>query len=204
MTENIDWTEVESRINQYFTDRVRTHGMTVRALDWGSEASQVKRFEIISKFIEDTSFSLLDVGCGFGQLADYLQMEGRSVEYVGVDLTTETIALARKRRPDLDFRVGSIINNRKIGKYDYVVASGIFYKLGSDAYPLMGKLINSMFAIVRKKLIFNSLSSWAADSIGDEFRSDPVMILQLCTKLSKNIALRHDYLTNDYTIAIGR
>ena len=47
--------------------------------------------------------SVLDVGCGFGQLTDYLRAHGRAA--VGVDLLAPCIEAGRKRYPLADLRV---------------------------------------------------------------------------------------------------
>jgi len=49
--------------------------------------------------------SVLDVGCGFGQLTDYLRRQGRAA--VGVDLLAPCIEAGRKRFPAADLRIAA-------------------------------------------------------------------------------------------------
>ena len=41
-------------------------------------------------------FSLLDYGCGYGALDDYLERRGFHADYVGYDIVEEAVELARK------------------------------------------------------------------------------------------------------------
>ncbi|MBK8618373.1 MAG: methyltransferase domain-containing protein [Anaerolineales bacterium] len=66
-------------------------------MDCNGEESQDIRFDQILKVIEgDTPFSLLDYGCGYGALADYIETKGFSAEYIGFDILESAIETARK------------------------------------------------------------------------------------------------------------
>jgi ubiquinone/menaquinone biosynthesis C-methylase UbiE len=49
--------------------------------------------------------SVLDVGCGFGQLTDYLRRRG--LRATGVDLLPECVAAGKERFPEADLRVAA-------------------------------------------------------------------------------------------------
>jgi trans-aconitate methyltransferase len=48
--------------------------------------------------------TILDLGCGTGDLAHEIAKSGASV--IGIDLSAEMVAAARAKYPDIDFRVG--------------------------------------------------------------------------------------------------
>ena len=56
----------------------------------------------IARWVEG---SVLDVGCGFGQLTDYLRRQGH--EAVGVDLLAPCVEAGRARFPQADLRVAT-------------------------------------------------------------------------------------------------
>lgn len=56
---------------------------------------------------ESGNLAVLDAGCGPGQDTDLLARAG--LEASGVDLSPAMVALARERRPDLRFDVGSLL-----------------------------------------------------------------------------------------------
>jgi ubiquinone/menaquinone biosynthesis C-methylase UbiE len=68
---------------------------------------------------------VLDLGCGPGHVARYLHQ--RDVEVVGVDLSPGMIETARRRTPDVDFRVGDMLS---LDLTDASAAGGVaFYSL---------------------------------------------------------------------------
>ena len=51
--------------------------------------------------------AIADIGCGPGHVAEYLH--GLGAQVIGVDLSPEMVAVARKRAPDIPFKVGSML-----------------------------------------------------------------------------------------------
>ena len=62
---------------------------------------------VIDAFGEMAGGPVADVGCGTGVVTGMMRDAG--VDAFGIDLSPELISLARKRRPDIDFRVGSML-----------------------------------------------------------------------------------------------
>ena len=63
---------------------------------------------LLNRFAEDTRGRGLvaDVGCGPGHVSRYLQEQGVTV--VGIDLSAEMVAVARRLNPGLSFQVGDM------------------------------------------------------------------------------------------------
>jgi len=63
---------------------------------------------LLNRFAEATrgNGSVVDLGCGPGQIAKYLRDQGVSV--IGVDLSAEMIKVAGSLSPGIDFRVGDM------------------------------------------------------------------------------------------------
>ena len=63
---------------------------------------------LLNRFAEATrgNGSVVDLGCGPGQIAKYLREQGVSV--IGVDLSAEMIKVAGSLSPGIDFRVGDM------------------------------------------------------------------------------------------------
>ena len=80
---------------------------------------------IIRRFAAGSGDRILDLGCGTGVLASMFPPTG----YVGVDLDTEAVAYARKRRPSRRFEVGDVTSFRSPGTYDLVLVIGILHHL---------------------------------------------------------------------------
>ena len=55
---------------------------------------------------------ILDLGCGTGDLTDFIRRSGADV--LGVDAAPEMIAAARSKFPDLNFILGDILTLEKV------------------------------------------------------------------------------------------
>jgi len=71
----------------------------------------------------------IDVGCGVGHFSNFLHSQG--LEVLGVDAREENIEEARRRYPDIEFRVVNAEDPdmRKLGTFDFVLCLGLLYHL---------------------------------------------------------------------------
>jgi SAM-dependent methyltransferase len=192
-------TKAFNRIGQYYDRLVERYGHDHRACDYGRAESQRLKFEILSGVTPLNGKSVLDVGCGFADFSDYLNVCSAGINYVGLDLSAEMVRAARELHPNLDIRQMNILEEDP-GRFDVVTANGIFYLLGTDAQPLMRALIERMFECANEALAFNSLSGLASQKETGEFYADPGEVLNFCLTLSPRAVLRNDYLRHDFTI----
>lgn len=186
----------------YYTSLVAKHGISVKSLDWGSTESQQLRFAVLADVGNVNGVSILDVGCGLGDLWGWLKKSGKSAHYTGLDITSQMVKLAEERFPDAVFKLGNLLEfaDEFIGKYDYVMASGIFAHMESSSFLFMQKMIARMFDICNKAVAFNSLSMWAPQKDVGEYCADPLEVLKYCKELTPWVVLRHDYHPRDFTI----
>lgn len=78
------------------------------------QAIEAKHREILTRHIKPCD-SVLDAGCAWGRLLDLLPDHWKGTGgYLGVDLSPDFIALARKEHPDYVFRISDLraIDNR--------------------------------------------------------------------------------------------
>ena len=64
----------------------------------------------------------LDAGCGFGRIA--IELDRRGVDVVGVDLDEDLLDRARRRAPDLDWRLGDLATFDAGRSFDLVIVAG--------------------------------------------------------------------------------
>lgn len=180
------------------------HGPGLQALDYNDAAAQLRRFEVLSEALPDAG-AVLDVGCGLADFADFLRDTDREVRYVGIDLSERLITHARERRPDLDLRVGNILDaDLTPESFDLVVANGIFYLLGDDAFMLMAQIVDRMFSLASAAVAFTTLSAWGPEREAGEFYADPVATLEMCHALTPWLTFRHDYHWRDFAVYLYR
>lgn len=194
-------TDDDQHTVDYFTALVDQFGFDPRALDWGSRESQRLRFAVLAGVGALDGASVLDVGCGLGDLYDWLIGQGWQGDYTGIDLTPRMIALARERFPDLHLEQRDLLTEPiGDGTFDYVMASGIFYLRRSEPFEYLQHMVEAMFRHCRRAVAFNSLSAWAPQQDPGEFYADPPATLSFARSLTPRLSLRHDYHPRDFTV----
>lgn len=200
-----------NKINSYFSEKFSAHGSTPMGLDWNSEESQYKRFEQIAKVIDPKEkYSLIDYGCGYGALYDYLKKFGHDFIYTGYDIVEKMISDGKDSHagiPDCHFTT----NESDLTAADYVLESGVFnIKLNADYkewtdYTI--KKINKMNTLAKKGLAFNMLTSYSDQEYmrSNLYYADPCFFFDYCKRnFSRNVALLHDYELYDFTIIVRK
>ncbi|MCX6762872.1 MAG: class I SAM-dependent methyltransferase [Candidatus Moranbacteria bacterium] len=81
----------------------KRHKGSIKSLMWKSYASASIRYKELIKDIDFNNKSILDVGCGFGDIIPFISSKSTSFEYTGIDLTEEFTREAEKRYPDYKF-----------------------------------------------------------------------------------------------------
>jgi SAM-dependent methyltransferase len=191
---------------RYFTDLVAENGVDPRSLDWGSRESQHLRFSVLAGIGSMQGTRILDVGCGLGDFYEWLRQQGIGCDYHGIDITPAMIAMARERFPEARFDVGTLTGDMDaiVGEYDYIVASGIFYRRQISAMDFMHQMLGAMYAHCTRGIAFNSLSLWTSSQDAGEFYADPLATLEFSRTLTPWIVLRHDYHLRDFTMYLYR
>lgn len=177
------------------------YGENYRALDWGSRESQVKRFEVLADVGMTAGDHVLDVGCGLADFHEWLNVNKPGIKYSGIDFTPEMAQKAQDRFPDIEIKNKSVSDlDVASEKYQYLVASGIFFLRRENPRDYMENTIFRMFSLSEKGIAFNSLSYWAENKVDDEFYAVPTDVLNYCRKLTPFVTLRHDYHPGDFTV----
>lgn len=205
----MDFSEIERRVEAYYTEKLQQHGATARGVDWNSEASQRLRFEQLLKVVPAQGpFSLNDYGCGYGALLDHLDASDRPARYHGHDISPAMIASARARfadRPGVTFSS----DPRELPLADVTVASGIFGVLaGSDEASWLGYVRDTACRMAEHSLrgiAFNMLTSYSdAGRMTPRLHyADPCKVFDWCKReLSRHVALLHDYGLYEFTVIV--
>jgi len=197
-------------VKSYFDKRIQEHGASPRGSDWNSEASQNVRFEQLLKIVETQSFSILDYGCGYGALADYLACKNFDVDYYGYDILESAIETARQAHAGKPRR-SFFTNKSQLPVCDYTVASGMFNFRGEQSFDdwtdyVLG-VLNEFDQLSRRGFASNFLTKYSdADKMrADLYYADPMFLFDYCKRtFSKNVALLHDYRLYDFTLLVRK
>jgi SAM-dependent methyltransferase len=196
----------------HFSRLLARHGTSPASLEWNSRESQQRRFAALADVGLADGDSLLDVGCGIGDLVAWLEAEGVSVRYTGVDITPAMVERAQTRFPSLPFYQGCLLGGHPplpedAPPFDWVVASGIFAHRRDQPETYIRAMIDVMLARATKGVAVNSLSMRAPHANRwTLFHADPDALLDWA-KNHDSVAqavLREDYDPNDFTLYLYR
>jgi SAM-dependent methyltransferase len=197
------------QVNEYYTDKVIQHGTTPQGVDWNGTESQNLRFQVLSNVIEESSFSVLDYGCGFGSLQQYLKEQHKnSFYYFGFDISAEMIEKAKSLNLPNSFFSTDIAD---FSPCDYVIASGIFnVRLQNDAEDWKSyilEVLNTMNGLATKGFSFNMLTTYSDAPFMKDYLyyAEPEFFFKYCKQhFSKQVALLHDYPLYEFSIIVKK
>ena len=197
-------------IKSYFDKRIQQHGASPRGSDWNSEDSQTTRFDQLLKVVEVQPCSLLDYGCGYGALADYLTTKNIDVDYYGYDILESAIETAHQVHKDKPRRT-FFSDKSQLPLSDYTVASGIFNFRGEQSFDEWTEYVLSVLQefnrLSRHGFSSNFLTKYsdAEKTRSDLYYADPLFLFDHCKRnFSKNVALLHDYRLYDFTLLVRK
>jgi SAM-dependent methyltransferase len=198
-------------ISDYYSKRILEHGATPKGVDWNGEESQNIRFNQLMKVVENETetFSLLDYGCGYGGMLEYLHPAyGSRMNYVGLDISTEMIKAAKEKHANNANFYLELPDNFKV---DYLVASGLFNVRqeisDKDWFEYIIKTLNEFNQLSLKGFSFNILTSYSDESHKRDYLyyAKPEDLFAYCkTHFSKQVALLHDYPLYEFTILVKK
>lgn len=197
-------------VENYYTHKILEHGVSARGVDWNSETSQCLRFEQLLKILPaDESFSLIDYGCGYGALLDFMKDKYKEFDYLGFDISNVMLTKANEKNPQspkIKWR-SSLDQN----VCDYTIASGIFNVRLGQKESEWNEYIKDTLADMNKRSLkgfsFNMLTSYSdKEYIQDYlFYGDPAYFFNFCKKeFSRYITLLHDYPLYEFSVLVKK
>lgn len=193
--------DTNDKIRRFFDGTLRDHPLSSAAVvGWSTGETQETRFRILSEIADVQGSSVLDVGCGVGDLYGYLSSRNKDIDYVGIDLHPSMIAHATRKFPDAVFLHQSL---EKIqDNFDYIFVSGAFNLRLDNNEQYLERMINLMFSRAKIGVAFNLLSRYAPYDLvySDLYYYDPGAVFSQCKKIANKVTLRHDYLLNDFSM----
>ncbi|OGI25062.1 MAG: hypothetical protein A3J76_02405 [Candidatus Moranbacteria bacterium RBG_13_45_13] len=188
-----------------YSKAFKKHKGSIKSLMWNSYASAVIRYREITKDINFNDKTILDVGCGFGDIIPFIAAKSTVFQYTGIDLTKEFIEEAKKRYPDYSFMAENYFKRPFPKKFDIILCSGALNgNYGKGTTETRKQAIKTMFDRCKIAVAFNMAGSMSPTSKKNSiiYYADSMEILKYCATLSKRLILRNHYHPRDFTIII--
>ena len=164
---------------------------------------QLERFISLLTYVRKESFSILDYGCGLGQMANYIKQTFPKASYHGVDIVEEFISENKAKYDHGNFDIVRDCYDIK-ENYDVITAAGVF------------NLLYVQDKMNHQKIVYDNLShlfSKTNDVLSVNFMTDEVDFIQegafhqnvnelYCfakDKLTKRIAIDESYMPYEFT-----
>ncbi len=203
-----------SQLINHYEDCLARHGDSHRGVDWPNQQDAAARYQVMLDVIraQGERISLLDFGCGAAHLYEYLQEQKLNrVEYTGLDLSAQFVALAQAKFPALPFYHADILATGEIAvpSFDYIILNGVLTEKLEMSFAEMWdytqRLLRAVFAKARCGIAFNVMSKQVEWERADLFHLPLDLLTGFLTReLSRHFVIRHDYGLYEYTTYVYR
>jgi len=194
--------ELETQLR--YSKRFQQYGYSPKSLGW-NKGKQDVRFAVLTSQYDFAGKSILDIGCGFGDVNLMLDAHyGTNYTYHGIDLVEDLVTEGRKRftAPHITFEVGNFLSQSYTTTYDYIIASGIFNHVLHDlnGYEFISMCMNKAFGMANDGVAFDFLSDKVDYVLPHTFHCAPENVLAMAYKHTRNVVLRNDYMPFEFAM----
>lgn len=183
-----------------YNERLAEFGHDPRTLGW-PKRRHVLRYSVLLGQWDLAGASLLDFGCGFGDMYAYCAEHAPGVRYSGVDINEKLIEEGKKLYPEAQLRVA---DGDPQGTYDYVVSSGVHNAKIEDNWGWIEETFALFDRLATKGFALNFLSNRVEYEHEHTYHSDPVRVLELAYRYSNRVVLRNDYMPFEFTVLVDK
>ena len=198
------------RVSAYYGRKLADHGPVPQGVDWNSAESQTLRFSQLVKLLPGAPerFKVIDLGCGYGALADYLLALGRQFDYTGCDINKDMVRTARELH-QAAANCSFVSDPTLLEPADFAVASGIFNVKMDVPAPDWKAYVNYTLDVLAglgaRGFAFNILTGYSDPERmrPDLYYADPCDMLDYCVRrFSRQVAVLHDYGLYEFTVLV--
>lgn len=191
----------KQKIIERYEQRLREFGPVQKSLGWLKGRQRFRFYYLMNIERFGKNDSVLDIGCAYGDLKDFLLKEGWNGKYCGVDIVPSLIEIAKDKYQGIDARVVDILTEKFDEKFDWVMSSGaLTSKTEDDTYVYFSQMIGKMFEICKKGVAVNFCSPYVEFQSDVNFHPEIPKLLAIVTSHTKRFVLRHDYMPYEFTL----
>lgn len=154
-------TKDKNRMIDFYNESIRKNTFDFHKVGWNSRESQEMRFEKLIERFELDGKSILDFGCGTGDLYAWLRIRVKELRYSGVDVNNKMIQIAKDKHLWGFFKciLKEELHEIKNKYYDYILASGVFSFKIKNYEKIYKDKIKELFECCNIGMSFNMLKS---------------------------------------------
>jgi SAM-dependent methyltransferase len=170
-----------------------------------SAAGQSYRFRKLFEIGDLNDASVLDVGCGLGEMYPALLRRYPRARYEGIDIVLEMVAAAGRKYPEVAFRAVDLLSKSIPERYDFVLLSGVFNNAMADATGYLENLVERAWSLATRGLAFNFLPIHVNFTQPTMAYHDPARVVDFSLRrLSRKVRFEHHYQRCDAVVFVYR
>lgn len=196
--------ELKKKIKSY-QEAFKKYGAHPKALYWASEKAAELRYKEMVTDLDFEGKTILDVGCGFGDIIPYISQKTNKFDFTGVDMVPEFIQAAQKKHPEHLFILKDYFSHPMKEKFDIIISSGVLNSNFKNTYNFRKKAIKTLFGHTREAISFNMAGFYPQPKNKKGYKiyyADSLIILKYCLSLSSKLIFRQHYHRKDFTIVM--
>lgn len=197
------------KIKQYYEENNVEGYPDYYILGWESEAAQKLRFEQLVGNIALNGKMILDVGCGTGNLLEYINSQFKEFEYTGIDVLPHMIKRAEGKNLNGKFICMDLFKNTPFANksFDVIFSSGIFNLNVGNNQEFLFDAVDIFQKLAKEAVAFNLLWEKSLDKNQRYFYFSPEEVQhELNSRYYEkwHVSITKGYLHNDFTVHLNK
>jgi SAM-dependent methyltransferase len=191
----------KEKIIARYNERLQKYGYAPETLGWDKHR-HVLRYHILLSLWDATNKSILDFGCGFGDLYGFIKELGIPCTYTGVDINEGLISKGREVYPGARLISADVLAGELPESFDFIFSSGVHNLKLSDPQSFIQQTFDWFAKHARFGFAANFSSARVEYRHDHMYYSDPVKIVELAYRYSNRVVLRNDYMPFEFTVFV--
>lgn len=208
-------------LRDYYSELYLQYGQDERSLGWTKNKQNIRFHELIKHILmknRTAQVSLLDIGCGFGDLYTYIRANKLPISYYGIDIMPDFIEIAQKNHEDIrdNFLLAEFLEwkenemtKRLPMKWDWIVESGFFghklFETEEEMYDYIYRVMKKGMELCEVGICFDFLSDKVDYRTSqNDFHASPEKILEMAYGFSRNVVLDNSTMPFEFNITIWK
>jgi 2-polyprenyl-3-methyl-5-hydroxy-6-metoxy-1,4-benzoquinol methylase len=196
-------------IKKIYNERAKNLGINPATVGWSSWEQQNLRFKILTRNLEINHQSrILDLGCGLGNLIDYLKLKFPSFKeqnYSGWDVSNELIKIASEKYPNSNFSCINFWESSNLNhEYDFIFMSGALnFNIEDECqYESLEQFLALFSTWSSVKISFNLIHDYVDYKDKNLRYYNIPKVINLIENYSKNWIIYKDYPLWEFTVQL--
>jgi SAM-dependent methyltransferase len=198
----------------FYLDLLKRYDITSQSAVAWFDGGQEIRFRELAKIIpERRNFStLLDVGCGMGDMRDFLLKNGYpGIDYTGIDALDKMVESGKRKYPGIRLHKEEFMSESFRSEFDILICSGAMnlrvFRTEKKQEQYIADFIHKLYRLSIRGCAFNLLCTRESHHFGSDrniFYADRKRIYGLCREICRDVELLYKSEIFGFTVSMRK